>query len=61
MANWYYCLDHQAVEGTVGCRPRNRLGPYNTEEEAAPGAGEGRRAQRRVGQRPGWNAEGSDN
>jgi hypothetical protein len=60
MSNWYYCLDHHAVEGKVGCKASQRLGPYDTEEEAA-------RALEKVAERnaewdndPDWNAEGID-
>ena len=31
---WYYCLKHQTVEGPVGCRAKDRLGPYPTRDEA---------------------------
>ena len=31
---WYYCLKHRTVEGEIGCRARDRLGPYATREEA---------------------------
>lgn len=31
---WYYCLDHKAVETADGCRSVNRFGPYSTQEEA---------------------------
>lgn len=31
---WYYCLRHHTVEGPVGCRAKDRLGPYATREEA---------------------------
>lgn len=31
---WYYCLRHHTVEGQVGCRAQDRLGPYSTREEA---------------------------
>jgi hypothetical protein len=31
---WFYCLKHRTVEGPVGCRARDRLGPYPTREEA---------------------------
>ncbi len=34
MAYWY-CIKHAAVEGEQGCRAKDRLGPYETEEEAA--------------------------
>ena len=31
---WFYCLKHRTVEGPVGCRAKDRLGPYETREEA---------------------------
>jgi hypothetical protein len=32
---WYYCLTHKRVEHGPGCPDRNRMGPYDTETEAA--------------------------
>ncbi|MGH8871316.1 MAG: SPOR domain-containing protein [Acidimicrobiia bacterium] len=32
---WFYCLEHHAVEPREGCRIAVRLGPYPTREEAA--------------------------
>ena len=34
MAYWF-CLNHHKVEGPEGCDYKDRLGPYDTEEEAA--------------------------
>ena len=34
MAFWY-CLKHHAVEPVEGCPNKDRLGPYETEAEAA--------------------------
>lgn len=31
---WFYCLKHHTVEGALGCRAKDRLGPYPTREEA---------------------------
>ena len=31
---WYYCLKHHKVEDALGCRAKDRLGPYPTREEA---------------------------
>lgn len=31
---WYYCLEHEAVEPKLGCRMVTRLGPYPTREDA---------------------------
>jgi hypothetical protein len=33
--DWYFCLEHQAVEHGPGCPNAMRLGPYATEEEAS--------------------------
>lgn len=33
-SDWYYCLDHHAVEPYEGCRSASRLGPYRTIDEA---------------------------
>jgi hypothetical protein len=32
---YFYCVKHHAVEGPDGCGPIDRLGPYDTEEEAS--------------------------
>lgn len=31
---YFYCTKHGAVEGEEGCRAADRLGPYDTREEA---------------------------
>jgi hypothetical protein len=33
--SWYYCLVHQKVEPEDGCANAERLGPFETEGEAA--------------------------
>jgi hypothetical protein len=33
--DWYYCLDHHAVEPYEGCRSATRLGPFATPADAA--------------------------
>ncbi len=52
---FYFCLDHHTVEGEVGCRAADRLGPY-------PTRGEAERALQKVAERnetwdndPDWN------
>lgn len=35
MNEYWYCLTHHAVEGPDGCKWADRLGPYETEAEAA--------------------------
>ncbi|GAA1735146.1 hypothetical protein [Aeromicrobium alkaliterrae] len=32
---YYFCLKHHTVEGEDGCRAKDRLGPYDTEADAA--------------------------
>ena len=32
---FYYCTKHHAVEGEEGCRAADRLGPYDTAEQAS--------------------------
>ena len=32
---WYWCLQHHAVEPYDGCRSEERLGPYATQAEAS--------------------------
>ena len=34
-AGWYYCIEHHAVEPFGACPSKDRLGPYETEQEAA--------------------------
>ena len=31
---WFYCLKHHRVEEPLGCKAKDRLGPYPTREEA---------------------------
>ncbi|MFI5425812.1 hypothetical protein [Aeromicrobium sp. UC242_57] len=31
---FYYCTKHSRVEGEKGCRAADRLGPYDTAEQA---------------------------
>jgi hypothetical protein len=35
MSDFWYCLNHHAVEGPEGCAYADRLGPYPTEAEAS--------------------------
>lgn len=35
MAEYWYCLKHSRVEGHDGCPNKDRLGPYESETEAA--------------------------
>ena len=33
--NWWWCLDHKRVEQDAGCGSTTRLGPYDSEQQAA--------------------------
>lgn len=32
---YYYCLNHQSVEGEDGCKASDRMGPYDSRAEAS--------------------------
>ncbi len=32
---WWWCLDHKRVEQNGGCGSTTRVGPYDTEQQAA--------------------------
>ncbi|MFA5939860.1 MAG: hypothetical protein WC809_10945 [Sinimarinibacterium sp.] len=32
---WWWCLEHKRTEQDEGCRSANRLGPYDSEQQAA--------------------------
>jgi hypothetical protein len=32
---WWFCLKHNTVESDESCPGKDRLGPYNTRDEAA--------------------------
>jgi hypothetical protein len=34
-SKWYFCLKHMRVEHGAGCPDRDRMGPYDSENEAA--------------------------
>ena len=43
MSEFWYCLNHHAVEGPEGCSYADRLGPYPTEARSeTPAADRGR-------------------
>ena len=34
-STFWFCLDHHVVEPFAGCGSRNRIGPFDTQAEAA--------------------------
>ncbi len=33
--SWWWCLDHKQVEQGAGCASTSRIGPYDSEQQAA--------------------------
>lgn len=32
---FYFCMNHREVEGQDGCKPADRLGPYDSADQAS--------------------------
>jgi len=56
MAYWY-CIKHHQVEGEDGCPNKDRLGPYDTESEAARALEKAAERTEDWDQDPRWNDE----
>lgn len=56
-SQWFYCLDHQAVEPRDGCRNEVRLGPYPTQEKAAAALENVEKRNQAWDEDPAWNDE----
>jgi hypothetical protein len=54
---WFYCLDHRAVEPTDGCRAAVRIGPFATREEAAHALQTVERRNREWDNDPEWSED----
>jgi hypothetical protein len=54
MAYWF-CLNHHAVEPQEGCAYKDRLGPYETEEEAARALEKAAERTKAWDEDPRWN------
>lgn len=52
---WYWCLDHHAVEPFEGCRSAERLGPYATAEDAAQAIATSHARNETYDNDPRWN------
>ncbi|UMG92799.1 hypothetical protein [Nocardioides sp. TF02-7] len=59
MAYWF-CLEHNAVEGTHGCPNKDRLGPYETEAEASRALETARERTEKWDEDPAWNDDVED-
>jgi hypothetical protein len=52
---YYFCLEHHTVEGSEGCSAGDRLGPYETEVEAARALEKVEERNREWDNDPRWN------
>ena len=59
MAYWF-CLTHQEVEPQDGCPYKDRLGPYETEVEAARALEKAAERTREWDNDPAWNDDVED-
>ena len=59
MGKYWYCVKHHAVEGPDGCAPIDRLGPYDTEDEAAHALEKAEQRNQEWDNDPNWN-DGED-
>ncbi len=51
---WWYCIKHKTVEPEPGCPAKDRLGPYQSKEEAEHAIDIARRRNED------WDAQDSD-
>ncbi len=57
---WYWCLNHQAVEPYQGCREEVRLGPYATFDEAQSALAKVKQRNEDWDNDPDWNDPADD-
>ncbi|MEU7134004.1 hypothetical protein [Streptomyces sp. NPDC046261] len=54
---WYYCLKHGTVEEGPECRAADRMGPYDSREEASHAMERAREREEAWREDPRWNDE----
>lgn len=55
MSEWYFCLEHEAVEDKEGCPASERLGPYPTRKLAEHALEIAEARNQRWENDPAWN------
>ena len=55
MSKYWFCLKHHAVEGQEGCDYKDRLGPYETEADAARALEKVKERNEEWDNDPNWN------
>ncbi len=58
--SFWYCLNHHAVEGQDGCDYKDRLGPYETEADAARALEKVKERNEEWDNDPRWNDKPKD-
>lgn len=58
---YYFCLNHHTVEREDGCKSADRLGPYDSAEEAARALDIAAERTAAWDNDPDWNDTGPDN
>ena len=48
--SYWWCLDHKTVEQGLGCGSTTRLGPYDTQQQAA----KDKEIEKKWGPKKGW-------
>jgi hypothetical protein len=55
MSNYWFCVKHHAVEGTEGCPNKDRLGPYDSREDAEHALEKAEQRNQEWDNDPAWN------
>lgn len=55
MDKYWFCVKHHAVEGAEGCPAIDRLGPYDTQEEASQALEKAAQRNEAWDSDPNWN------
>lgn len=55
--DWWFCLKHMVVEHGPGCPGKDRMGPYETETEAAGALAQARRRNEEWREKDRWGNE----
>ncbi len=60
MSNYWFCVKHHAVEGTEGCPNKDRLGPYDSREDAEHALEKAEQRNQEWDNDPAWNDDAAE-